>query len=73
MILTDELCDKLCHDTHEKSKELGIDISFAICDKHGLPKVYRRFGAALVLPLFLEKHILLQLHKIKQVILQSVR
>lgn len=53
MILTDELCDKLCHDTHEKSKELGIDISFAICDKHGLPKVYRRFGAALVLSITL--------------------
>ena len=36
MILTDELCDKLCAAALEKSKELGIDISFAICDEHGL-------------------------------------
>lgn len=38
MILTDELCDKLCAAAHEKSKEIGIDISFAICDENGLPK-----------------------------------
>lgn len=30
MILTDELCDKLCAAAREKSKEIGIDISFAI-------------------------------------------
>lgn len=29
-ILSDELCDKLCAAAREKSKELGIDISFAI-------------------------------------------
>lgn len=49
MILTDQLCDKLCIAAREKSKEMGIDISFAICDEHGLPRVYRRFGEALVL------------------------
>lgn len=27
MILTDELCDKLCIAAREKSKEMGIDIS----------------------------------------------
>lgn len=27
MILTDELCDKLCAAAREKSKEMGIDIS----------------------------------------------
>ena len=32
-----------------KSQELGIDISFAICDEHGLLRAYRRFGEALVL------------------------
>ena len=36
MILTDELCDRLCAAAKEKSKELGIDISFAISDEHGV-------------------------------------
>ncbi len=49
MVLTDELCDKLCAAAWEKSRELGIDISFAIYDEHGLPRVYRRYGEALVL------------------------
>ena len=52
MILTDELCDRLCA-AREKSKELGIDISFAISDEHGLPRVYRRYGEALVLSITL--------------------
>ena len=41
MVLTDELCDRLCAAAREKSRELGIDISFAISDQHGLPRVYR--------------------------------
>ena len=53
MILTDELCDKLCSAAHEKSKQVGIDISFAICDENGLPRVYRRFWDALVLSITL--------------------
>lgn len=53
MTLTDELCDKLCAAAHEKSKEVGIDISFAVCDENGLPRVYRRFGDALVLSITL--------------------
>lgn len=53
MILTDELCDKLCAAAREKSKELGIDISFAISDENGLPRVYRRYGEALVLSITL--------------------
>ena len=53
MILTDELCDQLCAAAHQKSKEIGIDISFAICDEHGLPRVYRRYGEALVLSITL--------------------
>lgn len=53
MVLTDELCDKLCVAAQEKSKELGIDISFAVCDEHGLPRVYRRFGEALLLSITL--------------------
>lgn len=52
-ILSDELCDKLCATTHEKSKEMGIDISFAIADRHGLPRAYRRYGDALVLSITL--------------------
>ena len=38
MILTDELCDKLCAAAHEKSKEIGIDISFAISDENACPE-----------------------------------
>lgn len=36
-----------------KSRELGIDISFAISDGHGLPRSYRRYGEALVLSITL--------------------
>ena len=53
MILTDELCDKLSAAAREKSRELGIDISFAVSDEHGLPRVYRRYGDALVLSITL--------------------
>lgn len=53
MILTDELCDKLCAAAREKSNEIGIDISFAVCDENGLPRVYRRYGEALVLSITL--------------------
>ncbi len=49
MVLTDELCDRLCAAAREKSRQAGIDISFAVCDENGLPRVYRRFGDALVL------------------------
>ena len=49
MILTDELCDRLCDAARENSKAVGIDISFAICDEAGLPRVYRRYGDALAL------------------------
>lgn len=53
MILTDKLCDQLCAAAREKSRELGVDISFAVCDEHGLPRVYRRYGQALVLSITL--------------------
>ena len=53
MILTDALCDKLCAAARDKSRELGIDISFAISDEHGLPRAYRRYGSALVLSITL--------------------
>lgn len=43
----------MCSAAREKSKEIGIDISFAINDKNGLPKVYRRYGEALVLSITL--------------------
>ena len=35
------------------SKEIGIDIGFAICDENGLPRTYRRYGEALVLSITL--------------------
>ncbi len=53
MVLTDELCDKLCAAAREKSKEIGIDISFAISDENGLPRAYRRYGDTLVLSITL--------------------
>ena len=53
MILTDELCDKLCEAAKQKSREMGFDISFAVYDENGLPRVYRRFGDALVLSITL--------------------
>ena len=53
MILTDELCDKLCAAAREKSREAGVDISFAISDENGLPRAYRRYGEALVLSITL--------------------
>lgn len=37
----------------EKSGELEIDISFAVSDENGLPRVYRRYGEALVLSITL--------------------
>lgn len=52
-ILSDELCDRLCAAAHEKSRELGIDISFAIADRNGIPRAYRRYGDALVLSITL--------------------
>lgn len=53
MILTDELCNKLAAAAKEKAQELGIDISFAICDENGLLKYFQRFGKALVLSITL--------------------
>lgn len=53
MVLTDEICDKLCVAALGKSREVGIDISFAVYDENGLPRVYRRFGDALVLSITL--------------------
>lgn len=53
MILTDEICDQLCAAAREKSRKIGIDISFAVSDEHGLPRVYRRYGEALVLSITL--------------------
>jgi len=51
--LNDEICDRLCAAAQDKSKDLGIDISFAIVDRYGLPRVYRRYGDALVLSITL--------------------
>ena len=48
MILTDKLCDALSRAALAKSRQLGVDISFAVYDEHGLPRVFRRFGNALV-------------------------
>ena len=53
MLLDDSLCDKLCEAARQKSKELGLDISFAITDSSGLLRVFRRYGEALVLSITL--------------------
>lgn len=49
----DERFTELCKVAYEKSKELGIDISFTIADRHGLPRVYRRYRDAQVLSITL--------------------
>lgn len=43
-MLNDEICNKLCEVAYEKSKELNIDITFAICDEKGILKYFQRFG-----------------------------
>lgn len=48
-MLDDDLCEKLCDATREKSSQMGVDISFAIYDEHAYPLLYRRFGDAPVL------------------------
>lgn len=48
-VLTDETCDMLCAAAKEKSRMMKLDISFAIADADGLPRLFRRFGDALVL------------------------
>ena len=48
-VLTDDTCDILCKAAQNKSREMGLDISFAIADADGLPRLFRRFGDALVL------------------------
>lgn len=47
--LTDETVEILCQAAKEKSARMGLDISFAVCDADGLPRLFRRFGDALVL------------------------
>lgn len=49
VIWTEELCDALSAAALEKSREMNLDISFAIADENGLPRLFRRFGEALVL------------------------
>lgn len=48
-VLTDALCDKLCSHAAAESQRMGLDISFAIADAYGLPRLFRRFGDALPL------------------------
>lgn len=48
-VLSDETCEILCEAAKNKSREMNLDISFAIADADGLPRLFRRFGDALVL------------------------
>lgn len=54
MVLTDELCDWLSATAREKSRGLEIDISFAVCNEHGLSQMYRQYSRALVLSVTME-------------------
>lgn len=47
--LTDETVKILYQAAKEKSAEMGLDVSFAVCDADGLPRLFCRFGDALVL------------------------
>lgn len=48
-ILSDATCDTLCKAAQTKSREMQLDISFAIADADGTPRLFRRFGDALPL------------------------
>ena len=48
-VLTDETCEILRNAAKEKSRKMNLDISFAIADADGLPRLFQRFGDALVL------------------------
>ena len=48
-VLTAETCDLLCNAAQEKSRETGLDISFAVADSDGLLRRFRHFGDVLVL------------------------
>lgn len=45
-ILDNDICDKLCAAAKNKADEMGINISFAICDEKGLIVLFRRFDGA---------------------------
>jgi len=45
-ILDDNLCEELCEAAREKSIEMDLDISFAICDEKGFLLLFRRYGEA---------------------------
>ena len=47
-------CDRLCAAAREKSKEIGIDISFAISDENGLLRITLVAGGY---PLFVNEKI----------------
>ena len=49
MLLTNNICQKLAEAAWDKSRELGVAISFAMADQHGLPLYFQRFDQALVL------------------------
>lgn len=49
MVWSEELCEALSAAALKKSREMNLDISFAIADENGLPRMFRRFGNALVL------------------------
>ncbi len=44
---------KFFGETGKRSREIGIDISFAVSDENGLLRVYHRYGEALVLSITL--------------------
>lgn len=52
--LSDETVEILCKEAKEKNEQLGLEISLFVCDADGFPRLFRRFGDALVLSTILE-------------------
>ena len=48
-LLDDNLCDVLCEAAKNKADELGIAISFAVCDSNGELLLFRRYENAPVI------------------------
>lgn len=47
--LSDDVCEQLAAAARQKSKEIGVQNCFAICDPDGLLRLFRRFGNAQVM------------------------
>ncbi|MCD8317058.1 MAG: heme-binding protein [Eggerthellaceae bacterium] len=53
MVLTDDILDALYTAAEQKCKEIGVPVCFAVSDRHGYQKLFRRFGRTPILSIIL--------------------